>query len=59
MKAIIQTVYGSSDLFKIEDVPQPVQGANEVLTRVHAAAVNYYDQGHAGGRVIIKVKGEG
>ncbi|MBE1488107.1 NAD(P)-dependent alcohol dehydrogenase [Plantactinospora soyae] len=43
MKAIFQDRYGSSDLLELRDVEQPVPADNEVLVRVHAAAVNARD----------------
>ncbi|GAB1689879.1 NAD(P)-dependent alcohol dehydrogenase [Krasilnikovia sp. M28-CT-15] len=43
MKAIVQDRYGSSDVLRFQDVEPPVPGDDEVLVRVHAAAVNAYD----------------
>ncbi|MBF9128362.1 NAD(P)-dependent alcohol dehydrogenase [Plantactinospora sp. S1510] len=43
MKAIFQDRYGPSDLLELRDVDQPVAADNEVLVRVHAAAVNARD----------------
>jgi len=43
MKAIVQDRYGSSDVLQLRDVDEPVPGDNEVLVRIHAAAVNAYD----------------
>ena len=42
MKAIVQDVYGNSDVLHLRDIPQPVPGDGEVLIRVRAAGV---DQG--------------
>lgn len=42
MKAIVQDVYGNSDVLRLREVEQPVPGAGEVLVRVRAAGV---DQG--------------
>lgn len=42
MKAIVQDVYGNSDVLRLEDIPQPVPGIGEVLIKVRAAGV---DQG--------------
>jgi NADPH:quinone reductase-like Zn-dependent oxidoreductase len=42
MKAIVQDVYGNSDVLQLRDVQQPVPGDGEVLIRVRAAGV---DQG--------------
>src|SRR5437764_5792923 len=43
MKAIVQTRYGSPDVLQLRDVDKPVVKADEVLVRVHAAAVNIGD----------------
>ena len=43
MKAIVQDRYGSPDALELRDVDKPVAADNEVLVRVHAAAVNAYD----------------
>src|SRR5437762_3869468 len=43
MKAIAQDRYGSPDNLKFDEVDQPTPADNEVLVRVHAAAVNALD----------------
>jgi NADPH:quinone reductase-like Zn-dependent oxidoreductase len=43
MKAIVQDRYGSPEVLELREVDQPVAADNEVLIRVHAAAVNAYD----------------
>ncbi|HEY6415141.1 MAG TPA: NAD(P)-dependent alcohol dehydrogenase, partial [Acidimicrobiales bacterium] len=43
MKAIAQDRYGPPDVLELRDVPQPTPSDNEVLVRVHAAAVNALD----------------
>ncbi|MFK3979542.1 NAD(P)-dependent alcohol dehydrogenase [Micromonospora sp. NPDC050397] len=43
MKAIVQERYGSPDALRLREVDRPVAADNEVLVRVHAAAVNAYD----------------
>jgi len=43
MKAIVQDRYGPPDVLELRDVAKPVPGDNEVLVRVHAAAVNALD----------------
>ncbi len=43
MKAIVYREYGPADVLKLEEVPKPVPGDNEVLIKVHAAAVNPLD----------------
>jgi len=42
-KAIIYRCYGSTDVLRLEDVAKPVPADNDVLIRVHAAAVNPLD----------------
>jgi NADPH:quinone reductase-like Zn-dependent oxidoreductase len=43
MKAIVQWRYGSPAVLRLEEIDMPVVKANEVLVRVHAAAVNIGD----------------
>jgi NADPH:quinone reductase-like Zn-dependent oxidoreductase len=43
MKAIVQVKYGSPDVLRLEDIDKPVAKDDEVLARVHAAAVNIGD----------------
>jgi NADPH:quinone reductase-like Zn-dependent oxidoreductase len=43
MKAIVQDRYGPPELLELRDVDRPVPAGDEVLVRVHAAAVNAYD----------------
>ena len=43
MKAIVQTRYGSPDVLQLKDIDKPVVKDDEVLVRVHAAAVNIGD----------------
>jgi NADPH:quinone reductase-like Zn-dependent oxidoreductase len=43
MKAIVQARYGPPDVLDLGEVDTPVARGNEVLVRVHAAAVNAYD----------------
>lgn len=43
MKAIVYREYGSADVLKVEEVPQPTPTDNEVLIKVRAAAVNPMD----------------
>lgn len=43
MKAIVQSRYGSPDLLRLEEVDRPVVKDDQVLVRVHAAAVNIGD----------------
>src|SRR5204863_4417994 len=43
MKAIVQTQYGSPNVLQLKDVDAPAVKEDEVLVRVHAAAVNIGD----------------
>jgi NADPH:quinone reductase-like Zn-dependent oxidoreductase len=43
MKAIVQDRYGPPDVLELRDIETPTAGDNEVLVRVHAAAVNALD----------------
>ena len=43
MKAIVQTRYGTPDVLQLRDVDEPSVGDDQVLVRVHAAAVNIGD----------------
>ncbi|MET0233190.1 MAG: NAD(P)-dependent alcohol dehydrogenase [Kibdelosporangium sp.] len=40
MKAITQDTYGSADVLEYKDIDKPVAGPDEVLVRIHAAAVD-------------------
>ena len=43
MKAIVYRCYGSPDVLELEDVEKPAPADDEVLVKVHAAAVNPLD----------------
>jgi NADPH2:quinone reductase len=43
MKAIRVTAHGGPEVLKLDDVPRPVPGSDQVLLRVHAAGVNPVD----------------
>ncbi|MEV0732226.1 NAD(P)-dependent alcohol dehydrogenase [Polymorphospora sp. NPDC050346] len=43
MKAIVQDRYGAPDVLRLREIGRPAVGDDEVLVRVHAAAVNAYD----------------
>src|SRR5437763_12377145 len=52
MKAAVITRYGSPDVIKILDAPNPPPGAGEVLIRVHATTVSRTDCGELRPRII-------
>lgn len=43
MKAIVRREYGPPDVLSLEEVPTPTPGNDEVLVRIHAAALNPAD----------------
>jgi NADPH:quinone reductase-like Zn-dependent oxidoreductase len=43
MKAIVYYRYGSPDVLKLEEVPEPIPTEDEILVRVHAVSVNRSD----------------
>ncbi len=43
MRAVRYRCYGGPEVLALEDVPKPVPAGNEVLVRVHSAAVNPLD----------------
>ncbi|WP_437294442.1 NAD(P)-dependent alcohol dehydrogenase [Sorangium sp. So ce426] len=43
MKAIVYDRYGSPDVLRLEEIPKPELGDDDVLVRVHAASVNSWD----------------
>jgi NADPH:quinone reductase-like Zn-dependent oxidoreductase len=50
MKAAVNREYGAPDVVRIEEVPDPVPGAKQVLVRVHASAVTAADSRIRGAR---------
>jgi NADPH:quinone reductase-like Zn-dependent oxidoreductase len=40
MRAVVQEVYGSADVLRVQDIDMPTIGDAEVLVRVHAASVD-------------------
>jgi len=43
MKAVLVTKYGGPEVLQVQEVPTPTIGENEVLIRIHAAAINNTD----------------
>lgn len=43
MKAVVQRCYGPPAVLKVEDIAKPTPAADEILVKVHAAAVNPLD----------------
>jgi NADPH:quinone reductase-like Zn-dependent oxidoreductase len=53
MKAAVYRCYGPPDVLKLEDIEKPTPADNEVLVRVHAAAVNPVDWHYMRGKPYI------
>ena len=43
MKAIVYPNYGSPDVLRLEHIPKPFPGDDEVLVKVHAVSINSWD----------------
>jgi NADPH2:quinone reductase len=54
MKAILCTRYGTPDDLVLADIPDPVAAAGEVVVRVEAAALNFFDTLIIGGKYQFK-----
>ena len=52
MKAIVYHKYGSPDVLRLEDIPKPIQGDDEVLVKVHAVSINSWDWDMLTGRPV-------
>ena len=53
MKAIVSRCYGSPDVLTLEEVAKPTAAENEVLVKVHAAAVNPLDWHYMRGKPYL------
>jgi NADPH:quinone reductase-like Zn-dependent oxidoreductase len=55
MKAVVYTTYGTPDVLQISEVPTPTPKTNEVLIRIHAAAVTTTDCNLRGGDKLMRL----
>ncbi len=55
MKAIVCSEYGSPALLKLQEVPKPAPGDDEVLVRIHAASLNAADLETLRGVFIVRL----
>jgi NADPH:quinone reductase-like Zn-dependent oxidoreductase len=55
MKAAVYTAYGPADVLQVEEVATPAPRANEVLIRIHAAAVTTTDVKLRGGDKLMRL----
>ena len=53
MKAVVRRCYGSADVLAIEEIEKPGFASDEVLIRVHAAAVNPLDYHYMTGKPYV------
>jgi NADPH:quinone reductase-like Zn-dependent oxidoreductase len=59
MKAIVQCEYGSPDLLKFEDVEKPVPNDNQILIKVRAASLNFFDAALLRSPLLLRLMGSG
>ena len=59
MKAIINTEYGSPDVLQFKEVDKSTPGDDEVLVKVHAAALNAGDWHVLRGELLHRLVGAG
>lgn len=59
MKAVVYRCYGSPDVLELEDIAKPAPADDEVLVKVHAAAVNPLDWHYMRGSPYIMRLGSG
>jgi len=53
MKAVVRRCYGPPDVLRLEDIEKPTLADNQVLVRVHAAAVNPFDWHYMRGKPYL------
>jgi NADPH2:quinone reductase len=54
MKAIVVHEFGTPEVMKLEEVPDPQAGAGQVVVRIHAAGVNPFDTYMRAGTYAVK-----
>jgi NADPH2:quinone reductase len=54
MKALLCTRYGTPDDLELADIPEPAAGVGEVVVRIAAAALNFFDTLIIAGKYQIK-----
>lgn len=59
MQAIVYRCYGPPEVLKLEDVAKPVPDENQILVKVHAAAVNPLDWHYMRGEPYVMRLGSG
>ncbi|RYE86292.1 MAG: NAD(P)-dependent alcohol dehydrogenase, partial [Hyphomicrobiales bacterium] len=56
MRALVYGRYGPPhDVLRLEEIPQPIPAAGEVLVRVHAASLNSWDWDRVAGTPMGRV----
>jgi NADPH:quinone reductase-like Zn-dependent oxidoreductase len=55
MKAIVRSRYGTPDLLRLDEVPQPRPAADEVLVRIRASSVNSADLEYLKGMSLVRM----
>jgi NADPH:quinone reductase-like Zn-dependent oxidoreductase len=53
MRALVYREYGTPDVLRVEDIPTPTCGADEVLVRVRGSSINDYDFHLLTGKPVI------
>jgi NADPH:quinone reductase-like Zn-dependent oxidoreductase len=59
MKAFVKRRYGAPDVLEVEEIERPVPTAEQILVRVHAAAINAHDWHMVRGKPYIARLSEG
>jgi len=53
MKAVVRRCYGPPDVLRLEDIEKPTPADNEVLVKIHAAAINPFDWHYMRGKPYL------